>query len=129
MKIKKDDTVMVITGKDKGKHGKVLKVYPKQCRLIVEGVNIQTKHQKQTRKARAEIKHQEGPIHVSNVMYYETLHDRREKIGTRQDDGGQQGAQHDRKEKAPKRVPTRIGYTFVNGRKVRVSKKTRNTID
>ncbi|MDR0357240.1 MAG: 50S ribosomal protein L24 [Clostridiales Family XIII bacterium] len=101
MNIRKDDTVMVITGKDKGKHGKVLKVYPKKSRVIVEGVNIQTKHQKQTRKARAEIKHQEGPIHISNVMYYDT------------------------KEKAP----TRIGHTFIDGRKVRVSKKTGNAID
>lgn len=101
MRIKKNDNVMVITGKDKGKHGKVLKVYPKTERLIVEGVNVQTKHQKQTRKARAEIKHQEGPIHVSNVMFYDT------------------------KEKAP----TRIGYKFENGAKVRVSKKTGGVLD
>ncbi len=40
--------------------------------MIVEGVNIQTKHQKQTQKEAAEIKHQEGPIDVSNVMYYDT---------------------------------------------------------
>ena len=67
MKIKKDDTVIVLTGKDKGKTGKVLKAMPKQGRVIVEGVNIQTKHQKQTQTEAAEIKHQEGPIHVSNV--------------------------------------------------------------
>ena len=101
MHIKKNDTVMVITGKDKGKHGKVLKVYPKTERIIVEGVNIQTKHQKQTRTARAEIKHQEGPIHVSNVMYYDTK----------------------------TKEPTRIGYTFESGQKVRVSKKTGSVID
>ncbi|NLY70895.1 MAG: 50S ribosomal protein L24, partial [Clostridiales bacterium] len=71
MKIKKDDTVVVITGKDKGKKGKVLKALPKTQRVIVEGVNIQTKHQRQTRKAAAEIKHQEGPIHVSNVMIWD----------------------------------------------------------
>ena len=51
MKIKKDDMVMVITGKDKGKKGKVLKAMPKEGRVIVEGVNVQTKHQKQTPKA------------------------------------------------------------------------------
>jgi large subunit ribosomal protein L24 len=101
MRIKKDDVVIVITGKDKGKHGKVLKVNPKAETVVVEGVNIQTKHQKQTRKARAEIKHQEGPIHQSNVMYYET------------------------KEKKP----TRIGYKFENGKKLRVSKKTGSVID
>jgi large subunit ribosomal protein L24 len=44
MKIKKDDTVVVITGKDKGKKGKVLKAFPKTQRVIVEGVNVQTKH-------------------------------------------------------------------------------------
>ena len=67
MRIKKGDTVVVLTGKDKGKEGKVLKAMPKENRVIVEGVNIQTKHQKQTQTEAAEIKHQEGPIHVSNV--------------------------------------------------------------
>ena len=71
MRIKKDDTVIVLTGKDKGKTGKVLKAMPKVGKVIVEGVNIQTKHQKQTQKEAAEIKHQEGPIDVSNVMYYD----------------------------------------------------------
>lgn len=101
MRIKKNDTVLVITGKDKGKKGKVLKAFPKKNTVIVEGVNIQTKHQKQTRTAAAEIKHQEGPIHVSNVMYYDT------------------------KAKAP----TRIGYKVENGHKKRVSKKTGQVID
>ena len=96
MHIKKNDVVMVITGKDKGKKGKVLKAIPKDSRVIVEGINMQTKHQKQTRKVKAEIKHQEGPIHVSNVMYF------------------------DKKANAP----TRIGYKIENGKKVRVSKKT-----
>lgn len=101
MHIKKNDTVLVITGKDKGKKGKVLKVFPKKETVIVEGVNIQTKHQKQTRTAPAEIRHQEGPIHVSNVMYYDT------------------------KAKAP----TRIGYKVENGHKMRVSKRTGQVID
>lgn len=101
MHIKKDDTVVVITGKDKGKKGKVLKVYPKTDRVIVEGVNVQTKHQKQTRTVPSEIKHQEGPIHVSNVMYW------------------------DSKAKAP----TRIGYEVKGGRKHRISKKTGQILD
>jgi large subunit ribosomal protein L24 len=101
MKIRKNDTVMVITGKEKGKHGKVLKVYPAKQTLIIEGVNMQTKHQKQTRKVRSEIKHQEGPVHVSNVMYYDT----RDK------------------------TVTRIGYTFEDGVKVRYAKKTGSPID
>ena len=101
MHIKKNDTVLVITGKDKGKKGRVLKAFPKKNTVIFEGVNIQTKHQKQTRTEAAEIKHIEGPIHVSNVMYYDT------------------------KAKAP----TRIGYKVENGHKKRVSKKTGQVID
>lgn len=101
MRIKKDDTVLVIAGKDKGKKGKVLKAMPKVNKVVVEGINVQTKHQKQTRTAAAEIKHQEGPINVSNVMFW------------------------DSKEKAP----TRIGYIYENGKKKRVSKKTGKVID
>jgi large subunit ribosomal protein L24 len=101
MHIKKDDTVVVITGKDKGKKGKVLKALPKTDKVIVEGVNIQTKHQKQTRKVAAEIKHQEGAVHVSNVMLW------------------------DSKAKAP----TRVGYEIENGQKKRVSKKTGQILD
>ena len=67
MRIKKDDTVIVIAGKDKGATGKVSKVLPKQNRVVVEGVNVQTKHQKQTRTAPAEIRHVEGPIDASKA--------------------------------------------------------------
>ena len=101
MRIKKDDMVIVITGKDKGKTGKVLKAMPKENRVIVEGVNIQTKHQKQTRTEAAEIKHVEGPIHVSNVMYYD--------------------------DKANEAV--KIGYEFRDGKKIRVNRKTREILD
>lgn len=101
MKIRKDDTVIVLTGKDKGKTGKVLKAMPKEGRVIVEGVNVQTKHQRQTQKAAAEIKHQEGPIDVSNVMFYDT--------------------------KAKK--PSRIGYKVEGGKKTRVAKATGTEID
>lgn len=101
MNIKKDDTVIVITGKDKGKKGKVIKAMPKEGKIIVEGINIQTKHQKQTRTVASEIKHQEGPIDVSNVMYF------------------------DSKAKAP----TRIGYKIDGGKKVRVSKKSGAVLD
>jgi large subunit ribosomal protein L24 len=101
MHIKKDDTVIVITGKDKGKKGKVVKAIPSENKVVVEGINIQTKHQKQTRKVQSEIKHQEGAIDVSNVMFYDT------------------------KAKAP----TRIGYAIENGTKKRVSKKTGQILD
>lgn len=101
MRIKKDDMVIVITGKDKGKTGKVLRAIPKQHKVVVEGVNVQTKHQKQTRTEKAEIKHMEGPIDVSNVMYYD--------------------------DKA--KEPVKIGYEIKDGQKHRVSKKTGNVID
>lgn len=74
---------------------------PKENRVIVEGVNVQTKHQKQTQRERAEIKHVEGPIDASNVMFY--------------DDKAKQ--------------PVKIGYEVKDGRKVRVNRKTGNVID
>jgi large subunit ribosomal protein L24 len=101
MRIKKDDTVVVISGKDKGKTGKVLRAMPKENKIVVEGVNVQTKHQKQTRQAASEIKHIEGPIDVSNVMYY----DGKAKSGTK------------------------LGIKIEDGKKVRVSKKTGAVID
>ena len=101
MHIKKGDTVVVITGKDKGKRGKVIKVFAATGKILVEGVNIQTKHQKQTRKERSDIKHVEGPIDASNVMYY----DARAKSGSR------------------------IGYRVEEGDKVRYTKKSGETID
>lgn len=101
MRIKKDDTVIVITGKDKGKHGKVLKAMPKENRVVVEGVNVVTKHAKATRKAGAEIKHFESSIDASNVMLYDT--------------------------KAKEVI--KVGYQIKDGKKVRVSKKTGNVID
>lgn len=103
MHVKKGDTVVVISGKDKGKKGKVLQSMPKESRVIVEGVNMLTKHQKPSAKVQqGGIIHQEGPIHVSNVMLW------------------------DNKAKAP----TRVGYKVLeNGKKVRVSIKSGETIE
>lgn len=101
MKIKKGDTVLVITGKDKGKTGEVIAAFPKTNKVIVSGVNIQTKHEKAKMDQPAQILKVEGPIDVSNVMYY------------------------DKKEKAP----TRIGYTGQGKDKKRVSKKTGKVLD
>ena len=102
MQIKKNDTVVVIAGKDKGKTGNVLKAIPKKNRVIVEGVNMQTKHVKAGRGTSSEIRHQEGPIDASNVMYY------------------------DKKAK----TATRLGVKFdENGKKVRYSKKSGEVID
>mgnify|MGYP003527294582 CR=1 FL=1 len=101
MRIKKGDTVVVITGKDKGKSGKVLKAMPKENKVVVEGVNMQTKHAKATQKSPAEIKHMEGPIDASNVMFYDT--------------------------KAKEAV--KIGYKIDGDKKVRINKKTGKVID
>lgn len=103
MRIKKGDTVIVNAGKDKGKTGKVLFAIPKKNRVIVEGVNMVTKHQKPSAKVQqGGIIHQEAPIHVSNVMYYES----KTKKGTR------------------------IGHKFLeDGKKVRVSVQTGEVLD
>ena len=101
MHIKKGDNVVVITGQDKGKRGTVIKVFPAKGKVLVEGVNIQTKHQKQTRKERSDIKHVEGPIDASNVMIY----DAKSKSGSR------------------------IGYRVVDGEKLRYAKKSGEILD
>ena len=71
-RIKKDDTVKVIAGKDRGKEGRVVRVLPEAGRVLVEGVNVATKHRRvQTTRAGAQeggIVHEEMPLHASNVM-------------------------------------------------------------
>ncbi len=103
MHVKRGDTVVVIAGKDKGKKGKILMAMPKAERVIVEGVNMVTKHQKPSAKVQqGGIVHQEGTIHVSNVMLWD----------------------------AKAKAPTRVGYKVLeNGKKVRVSKKSGETIE
>jgi large subunit ribosomal protein L24 len=71
MKIKKGDTVLVITGDDRGKSGKVLKVFSEKRRVIVEGVNFIKRHTRQTQKMqKGGIVEKEAPVHVSNLMLY-----------------------------------------------------------
>ncbi|WP_235941714.1 50S ribosomal protein L24 [Paenibacillus puerhi] len=101
--VKKEDTVIVITGKDKGKKGRVLAAYPRQNRVLVEGVNMIKKHAKPSQaNPQGGILTQEASIHVSNVMLVDPK-------------SGQ---------------PTRIGYKVLdNGKKVRVAKKSGEVID
>jgi large subunit ribosomal protein L24 len=96
MKIKKDDTVVVLSGKDKGKQGKVVRALPEVDKVIVEGVNVAKRHQKPTRSMQqGGIIDKAMPIHVSNVALVV--------------DG----------------KPTRIGYRVgADGQKVRVAKST-----
>ena len=68
--VKKNDLVMVTTGKDKGKTGKVLRLVKKKDRLIVEKINMIKRHVKPSQKAKGGIMERESPIHVSNVMIY-----------------------------------------------------------
>ena len=69
MKVKKNDTVLVIAGKDKGAKGKVLRAIPADHRIVVDGVNVQKRHQKaRSAKETSGIHEQAGPIDVSNVM-------------------------------------------------------------
>jgi large subunit ribosomal protein L24 len=102
LKIKKGDHVMVITGKDKGKKGEVLKVMPEENRAIVKGVAIVRRHQRQTTTQDGGIISKEAPIHISNLA----LEDPK--------DG----------------KATRVGYKFLkDGRKVRFARRSGEVID
>ena len=88
MKIKKDDEVIVNTGKDKGKKGKVLKTLPEKARVIVEGVNIAKKHQKPTQFEAGGIKEIEKSIHVSNIALVDPKEDKATRVGYKKDKDG-----------------------------------------
>ncbi len=102
MHVKKGDTVKVISGKDKGKQGVILEAYPKQSRVLVEGINVVKKHAKPSQdNPQGGILNKEAAIHVSNVMPIDP------KSGE----------------------PTRVGYKVENGKKVRVAKKSGEVLD
>jgi large subunit ribosomal protein L24 len=108
MKVRKDDMVKIISGKDRGKTGRVLRTEPARGRVYVEGIAIQKRHQRPTSlrdTQRAQeiggVIEVEGPIHVSNVMLLDP------KSGD----------------------PTRVGIKREGGRRVRVSKKSETVID
>ncbi|HBF59978.1 MAG: 50S ribosomal protein L24 [Methyloceanibacter sp.] len=102
LKIKKGDHVVVLTGKDKGKRGEVLKVLPTENRAVVQGVAQMRHHQRQTASQEGGIITKEAPIHISNLA----LEDPK--------DG----------------EPTRVGYKFLkDGRKVRFARRSGEVID
>lgn len=88
-KIKRDDEVVVLAGKDKGKRGKVLKVDTASNRVFVEGVNIVKKHQKPNPAlgVAGGIVEQEAAIHVSNVAVYNPETDKADRVGFKVEDG------------------------------------------
>ena len=100
-KIKKGDKVVVLTGRDKGKSGEVVRVMPKEERALVRGVNLVKRHQRQTATQDGGIISKEAPIHLSNIAIV-----------------GKDGK------------PTRVGFKIhADGKKVRVAKRSGAEID
>jgi len=100
-KIRKGDKVVVLTGKDKGRTGEVVKVMPKEDRAVVRGVNMIKRHQRQTQTQEGGILTKEAPIHLSNLAVADPK------------DG----------------KPTRVGFKIDGERKVRVAKRSGVVID
>jgi len=101
-KIKKGDKVVVLTGRDKGRSGEVIKVMPKENRALVRGVNVVTRHQRQTASEQGGLVRKESPIHLSNIAIADPTTGK----------------------------PTRVGFkTLDDGRKVRFAKASGETID
>jgi large subunit ribosomal protein L24 len=102
VKIKKGDRVIVTTGRDKGKKGEVIKVFPTENRALVSGVNMVKRHQRQTQRVQGGIVSKEGSIHLSNLAHVDP------KSG----------------------ASSRVGFKFLkDGRKVRFAKKSGEVID
>ena len=94
MRIRRDDQVVIISGKDRGKSGKVLRTDPKKSRVFVEGLNIIKRHEKprstgdMATASPGGIVEKEGPIHVSNVMMLDPKGNKGTRIGVRRTDEG-----------------------------------------
>jgi len=101
LKIKKGDKVVVIAGKDKGKTGEVLRVLPKDSRVLVQGVNMMKRHTRPAMGQTGGIVEKEAMLHVSNVAHIDPKSDK----------------------------PTRVGFKTLDGRKVRFAKKSGEVID
>ena len=101
-RIKKNDSVMIIAGKERGKIGKVIRVQPQQERAVVERLNMVKRHVKpRGPQDSGGILEKEASIHLSNLMLVDPQDGR----------------------------PTRVGFKLVDGRKMRVSRRTRNVLD
>ena len=100
-RLKKGDKVIVTSGKDKGKRGEILRVYTSEERVLVSGVNVVKRHQRQTARVQGGIVSKESPVHVSKIAHVDPKSD----------------------------GPTRIGFKIVDGRMVRYAKKSGEMID
>ncbi len=104
-RIRSNDEVVVISGKDRGKRGKVLRVDPAKSKVFVEGLNIIKRHQRPQQTAGGQtaggVIEREGPIHVSNVMLIDPKDDK----------------------------PTRVGIEIVDGKRLRVAKRSGQRLD
>ncbi|MEO1091971.1 MAG: 50S ribosomal protein L24 [Pseudomonadota bacterium] len=101
-KIKKGDRVIVLTGRDKGKRGDVLKVFPAENRVVVQGVMMVKRHERPSARSQGGIVQKEAPIHLSNVALIDPTDDR----------------------------ATRVGFKLLeDGRKVRVSRRSGEVLD
>ncbi|HYF27333.1 MAG TPA: 50S ribosomal protein L24 [Baekduia sp.] len=90
MRIRRDDEVVVIAGKDRGKTGKVLRVDPGKQRVYVEGLNLVKRHQRPTQlnpQAEAGVIEREGPIHISNVMLLDPQTNKPTRVGVSREGG------------------------------------------
>ena len=102
LKIKKDDNVIVISGRDKGKQGKVLRVFPTEARAVVQGIHVARRHSKPRMGDPGGIVEKELTIHISNLAHIDPQSNK----------------------------PTRVGYKFLDGgRKVRVARRSGEVID
>ncbi len=87
LKIKKGDQVIVITGKDKGKKGNVLKVLPSDAKVVVSGVSMYKKHIKPSMQSPGSIQSKEAPIHISNIAHYDASQGKAAKVGYKEHEG------------------------------------------
>ncbi len=102
LKVKKGDEVVVLSGRDRGKKGEVLRVLPKESRVVVQGVNVVKRHSRPKPGEAGGIVEKEAALHVSNVALADPKDGR----------------------------PTRVGYKFLaDGRKVRVARRSGEVID
>ena len=101
-KVRKGDRVVVTSGRDKGKSGEVLRVYPSDERVVIAGVNLVKRHQRQTQKVQGGIVSKEAPLHLSKIAHVDPK------------TGG----------------PTRVGFKVLeDGRRVRFAKKSGEVLD